>query len=132
MTRNVSSFLTVTSFTFLVLGLSLALAVHAQVTSAMRSEPSDSDDWLESAFTTALRQELLERGVGEGDIDNLLYAVGVRLLQQASTRNIKRAGWKRIPIQARFAPFGTKLVPSRNHGDSNGPTLLRYGRSIAA
>ncbi|KAH9502753.1 hypothetical protein Btru_069701 [Bulinus truncatus] len=42
---------------------------------------------------------------------------------------VSKRTWSRVNVQPRFAPFGTKLVPSRKL-ENNGATLLRYGRSI--
>lgn len=82
-----------------------------------------------SVLSSVLRDVLSERGVSDDDIDDILFTMGARLMH--TTGLTKRvSGWKRIPIQARFAPFGTKLVPSRTYGDSSGSTLLRYGRSV--
>nr|KAG5693414.1 hypothetical protein BaRGS_009887 [Batillaria attramentaria] len=71
-----------------------------------------------------------DRGMSDEEIDDVLFSVGARLLHMTSFSK-RISGWKRIPIQTRFAPFGTKLVPSRTYGDSSGSTLLRYGRSVA-
>lgn len=116
---------TITSLACLFLVAIMVLNAHAQ------AHPGNLQAAIqpESTFTSALRQVLSERGFQEEEIDEVLFSVGARLLQLMSSTASKRAGWKRIPIQTRFAPFGTKLVPSRNRGDSNGPTLLRYGRS---
>ena len=113
-------------------GAILVLSAHAQAQPQRPPGlmPSTGDQGAEGAFTSALRQVLSERGLDESEVDEILFAVGSRLLHLLTASASKRAGWKRIPIQTRFAPFGTKLVPSRNRGDSNGPTLLRYGRSL--
>lgn len=125
MARQTSQLKTMTSLACLFFAAILVLKAQAQAHPGIMQAESHP----EGTFTSALRQVLSERGFEEEEIDEVLFAVGARLLHLTSSPAMKRAGWKRIPIQTRFAPFGTKLVPSRNRGESGGPTLLRYGRS---
>lgn len=114
------------SFALLCLAAILLLTAqaHAQTPQNLGQALSSG-----SVLSSVLRDLLSERGVSDDDIDDILFTMGARLLH--TTGYTKRvSGWKRIPIQTRFAPFGTKLVPSRTYGDSSGSTLLRYGRSV--
>ncbi|KAK7478789.1 hypothetical protein BaRGS_00030000, partial [Batillaria attramentaria] len=107
----------------------LAAQAHAQ-TSQDNTVSGSSASQSQSVLTNALREVLSDRGMSDEEIDDVLFSVGARLLHMTSFSK-RISGWKRIPIQTRFAPFGTKLVPSRTYGDSSGSTLLRYGRSVA-
>lgn len=119
---------------FSVLAVAFLLATHAQAQSpedgeaVYRSSSLDPHNVAAQVLQT-LREVMAERGLREDDVDGILYATTLRLLNPP-TASKRGMGWKQIPIQTRFAPFGTKLVPSRDHSDSNGPTLLRYGRSV--
>ncbi|KAL8569562.1 hypothetical protein ACOMHN_044700 [Nucella lapillus] len=133
--QQISTISSMTLFTFIFLTAILALHAHAQTHKTSSGHVGGERGQSQSlSLNRILRGQDWEeeRGLENVDLDNLLsrYALATRLLGMVS-RNNKRAGWKRIPIQTRFAPFGTKLIPSRSRGDSTGPTLLRYGRSSA-
>ncbi|XP_076454766.1 uncharacterized protein LOC143289609 [Babylonia areolata] len=136
--HHLSSTTTLTTLTIhacLLLVAMLALHGHAQTHAypedAYQEERGGGVPSRVPALTLLLQRELAQRGLDADDVDSLVKALGDRPTTGVSVRNDKRAGWKRIPIQTRFAPFGTKLIPSRSRGDSSGPTLLRYGRSTA-
>lgn len=106
------------------------LALCAQHAHAQQEEGEAYQMGRARALEGALQEVLSEQGLAEEEVDHILYLLGARPLRPSGIN--KRMGWKQIqiPIQTRFAAFGTKLVPSRNHGDSSGPNLLRYGRSV--
>ncbi|KAL8609622.1 hypothetical protein ACOMHN_023758 [Nucella lapillus] len=96
------------------------------------------------SFLLLLRDAVVpvEKGSSLDDIENHLSRDGatwrkyerrlspLRRLPASSLRK-RGGGWRKIPIQTRFAPFGSKLIlPKGRQGNGrSGPSLLRYGRS---
>ena len=121
-----------TSFALLVLAAILTLSSQSQAHPRWPIPPSQTTgDQSLGSFLAALQTALTERGLSEREAGELLYLAVKEMLPSPPMSSSKRSsGWSRIPIQTRFAPFGTKLVPSRNRGEANRPTLLRYGRSV--
>ncbi|XP_005097640.1 uncharacterized protein LOC101860016 [Aplysia californica] len=74
-----------------------------------------------------LRQVLYERGMTKQQAEDVISEV-IQRLESRISPNRKR-GFSRFSVQARFSPFGTKLVPNRKL-EKGGGTLLRYGRSL--